>query len=117
VSGAAAWLSLDTHTPVKGRKAGSDALSHTKTHTRGFQRKDTRHGERLGEGMESAAPGDLPGSDVNQDEMEFQQQLTHLDMNRNTQLTENREQRIICDHLQINFIQSGLFKVHEQNIE
>lgn len=33
--------------------------------------------------MESAAPGDLPGSDVNQDEIELQQQLTHLDRNNN----------------------------------
>ena len=28
--------------------------------------------------MEGAAPGDLPGRDVNQDEMELQEQLTHL---------------------------------------
>lgn len=40
--------------------------------------KDTRHSERLSEGMESAAPGDLPWSDVNQDEAELQQQLAHL---------------------------------------
>lgn len=40
--------------------------------------KDTRHRKRLSEGMEGAAPGDLPGSDVNQDEVELQQQLAHL---------------------------------------
>lgn len=40
--------------------------------------KDTRHGEGLGEGVEGTSPGDLPGSDVDQDEMELQQELTHL---------------------------------------
>lgn len=40
--------------------------------------KDTRNGKRLSEGMEGAAPGDLPGGDVNQDEVELQQQLAHL---------------------------------------
>lgn len=76
------------HTRVKKRTAGSDdfPISHTHTHrcthmdtdTHRSQRKDTRHGERLSEGMEGAAPGDLPGRDVNQDEMELQEQLTHL---------------------------------------
>lgn len=28
--------------------------------------------------MEGAAPGNLPGSDVNQDEMKLQQEFTHL---------------------------------------
>lgn len=54
--------------------------SHTNTHR--LQGKDTGHRERLSEGVESAAPGDLPGSDVDQDEVELQQQLTHLDGNR-----------------------------------
>lgn len=40
--------------------------------------KDTRHGEGLGEGVEGAAPGDLPGSHVNQDEVQLQQELAHL---------------------------------------
>lgn len=49
-------------------------------------RKDTRHGKGLSKGVESAAPSDLPGSDVHQDEMEFEQQLTHLDKNRHSQV-------------------------------
>lgn len=54
------------------------ALLHTHMHA---VRKDTRHGKRLSKGMKGAAPGDLPGSDVNQDEVELQQQLAHLRQN------------------------------------
>lgn len=49
--------------------------SHAHVHAGG---KDTRHRKRLSEGVEGAAPGDLPGSDVNQDEVELQQELAHL---------------------------------------
>lgn len=46
---------------------------HSLTHIKntGLERKDTRHCKRLSKGMESTAPGDLPGSDVDQDEMEL----------------------------------------------
>jgi len=40
--------------------------------------KDTRHGERLGEGVEGRAPGDLPGSDVCDDELQLQIQVNEL---------------------------------------
>lgn len=50
----------------------------TRTEVNRHAGKDTGHSKRLGEGVEGASPGDLPGSDVNQDEMELQQELTHL---------------------------------------
>jgi len=40
--------------------------------------KDTRHGERLGEGVEGRAPGDLPGSDVRDDELQLEIQVNEL---------------------------------------
>lgn len=67
------------HTPVSQELNNSISIRYTVTHAhtqRGV--KDTRHCKRLSKGMESTAPGDLPGGDVNQDKMELQKQLTHL---------------------------------------
>lgn len=80
-SGAAAWLSLHTHTHQSRWRQHSKwpcTLNPTHLQTHGTRRKDTRHGKGLRKGMEGAAPGNLPGSDVNQDEMELQQEFTHL---------------------------------------
>lgn len=84
-SGAAAWQSLDTHTAVKEGLVQKPMHSLIHTHIQVYG-KDTRHSKWLSKGMESAAPGDLPGSNVNQDEMKLQQQLTHLHRNKSTLL-------------------------------
>lgn len=48
--------------------------------------------------MESAAPGDLPGCDVNQDEMELQQQLPHLKQRTGSQTTFETEEKFNPPH-------------------
>lgn len=67
-----------THIPVKVMRQQQVGNTFTRTAVNRHEGKDTGHSKRLGEGVEGASPGDLPGSDVNQDEMELQQELTHL---------------------------------------
>lgn len=67
-----------THIPVKVMRQQQVGNRLTGMEVNRHAGKDTGHSKRLGEGVEGASPGDLPGSDVNQDEMEFQQELTHL---------------------------------------
>lgn len=58
-----------THIPVKVMRQQHLGKTLTRTEVNRRAEKDTGHSKRLGEGVEGASPGDLPGSDVNQDEM------------------------------------------------
>lgn len=86
-----------THIPVKAKRQQQVGNTLTRTEVNGHAGKDTGHSKRLGKGVEGASPGNLPGSDVNQDEMELQQELTHLKQHavrdtlasRHTQITKH----------------------------
>lgn len=73
-----AWVDSHSMNHFESEKILFKSLCSQFNSIRLYTEKDTRHRERLSKGVEGRAPRDLPGSDVCQDELQFQQEVVSL---------------------------------------
>ena len=83
-----ACIATPTHTPPHTTNNGvNDGLFKVFTHT--------RYGKGLGEGVEGGAPCYLPGSDVDHNEVQFQEQFLQLQERTTQPISTRRSERAV----------------------